>query len=95
MTPRPQATSKLLTKIDRTIVTEWRFAPGAKTGRHRHAHDYVVVVLTAGKLMRDTASGEIVTKLAMGSRTHGMSGASATWSIRTLTSSCSSWLNWS
>ena len=66
MNPRPQATSKLLTATDRTIVTEWRFAPGAETGWHRHAHDYVVVVLTAGKLMQETANGEIVTELAMG-----------------------------
>ena len=66
MKSRPQATSKLLTETDRTIVTEWRFAPGAETGWHRHAHDYVVVVLTAGKLMQETANGEIVTELAMG-----------------------------
>ncbi|MEQ1874423.1 MAG: cupin domain-containing protein [Ilumatobacteraceae bacterium] len=35
---------------DRVIVTEWRFAPGAETGWHRHAHDYVVVPLADGKL---------------------------------------------
>ena len=35
---------------DRVIVTEWRFAPGANTGWHRHAHDYVVVPITDGKL---------------------------------------------
>ena len=63
---RPQAVSKLLVETDRTIVTEWRFAPGAETGWHRHAHDYVVVVLTAGKLMQETANGEIVTELAAG-----------------------------
>ena len=66
MSSRPQATSKRLLETDRTIVTEWRFAPGAETGWHRHAHDYVVVVLTAGKLMQETASGEIVTELAAG-----------------------------
>ena len=49
---------------DRAIVTEWRFAPGAETGWHRHAHDYVVVVITAGKLMQETENGEIVTELA-------------------------------
>lgn len=63
---RPQATSKHLLETDRTIVTEWRFAPGAETGWHRHAHDYVVVVITAGKLMQETANGEIVTELALG-----------------------------
>jgi quercetin dioxygenase-like cupin family protein len=34
----------------RTRVTEWRFAPGAATGQHRHAYDYVVVPLTSGTL---------------------------------------------
>lgn len=66
MKSRPQATSKLLTETDRTIVTEWRFAPGAETGWHKHEHDYVVVVTTAGKLMQETANGEIVTDLALG-----------------------------
>jgi beta-alanine degradation protein BauB len=31
-------------------VTEWRFAPGAATGHHRHAHDYVVVPVVDGEL---------------------------------------------
>ena len=66
MKSRPQAVSKLLQETARAIVTEWRFAPGAQTGWHIHAHDYVVVVLTAGKLMQETANGEIVTDLAMG-----------------------------
>jgi quercetin dioxygenase-like cupin family protein len=35
---------------DRVCVTEWKFAPGDNTGWHRHAHDYVVVPLTQGKL---------------------------------------------
>jgi quercetin dioxygenase-like cupin family protein len=35
---------------DRTRVTEWRFAPGAATGYHRHAYDYVVVPQTSGRL---------------------------------------------
>ena len=63
---RPKATSRLLQETPRALVTEWRFAPGAETGWHRHAHDYVVVVLTAGKLMQETANGEIVTELAAG-----------------------------
>lgn len=33
-----------------TRVTEWRFAPGAATGYHRHEHDYVVVPMTTGSL---------------------------------------------
>ena len=35
---------------DRTRVTEWRFAPGAATGWHRHEYDYVVVPQTTGQL---------------------------------------------
>lgn len=66
MSQRARATSRLLQETERAIVTEWRFAPGAETGWHRHAHDYVVVVLTAGKLMQETDKGEIVTELAMG-----------------------------
>jgi quercetin dioxygenase-like cupin family protein len=34
----------------RVIVTQWRFAPGAETGFHVHAHDYVVVPLNDGTL---------------------------------------------
>jgi quercetin dioxygenase-like cupin family protein len=63
---RPRATSRLLQENERVIVTEWRFAPGAETGWHRHAHDYVVVCLTAGKLLAETANGNVETELAMG-----------------------------
>lgn len=35
---------------ERTRVTEWRFAPGAATGFHRHEYDYVIVPGTTGKL---------------------------------------------
>lgn len=35
---------------DRVRVTHWRFAPGAETGHHVHAHDYVVVPMTTGML---------------------------------------------
>jgi quercetin dioxygenase-like cupin family protein len=31
-------------------VTEWRFTPGAATGYHRHAYDYVVVPVVDGEL---------------------------------------------
>ena len=31
-------------------VTEWRFAPGASTGYHRHEYPYVVVPMTTGQL---------------------------------------------
>jgi quercetin dioxygenase-like cupin family protein len=35
---------------DRMRVTEWRFAPGAATGFHRHDYDYCVVPLYTGRL---------------------------------------------
>ena len=39
-------------------VTEWRFAPGAETGHHVHAHDYVVVPLTTGVLRLEDREGQ-------------------------------------
>jgi quercetin dioxygenase-like cupin family protein len=44
-------------ETERVIVTEWRFAPGAETGYHVHAHDYVVVPLVTGKLRLVEAGG--------------------------------------
>jgi quercetin dioxygenase-like cupin family protein len=66
VTPRPQAIPTVQIDNARVKVTEWRFAPGAETGWHRHAHDYIVVVLTAGKLMQETPNGEIVAEFAAG-----------------------------
>jgi quercetin dioxygenase-like cupin family protein len=42
---------------DRVIVTEWRFEPGADTGHHVHAYDYVVVPLTTGTLRLEEPTG--------------------------------------
>jgi quercetin dioxygenase-like cupin family protein len=50
MAKRPQAVGTKQIETDRVIVWEWRFAPGAETGWHRHGHDYVVVPLLDGKL---------------------------------------------
>ena len=63
---RPKAVSKLLEENARVIVTEWRFVPGAETGWHRHGHDYVVVCLTAGKLLAETSTGNVETELRLG-----------------------------
>jgi len=63
---RPKASSTLLEQNERVIVTEWRFVSGAETGWHRHAHDYVVVCLTAGKLVAETSTGTIETELRFG-----------------------------
>jgi quercetin dioxygenase-like cupin family protein len=43
---------------ERVRVTEWRFAPGAATGWHRHAMDYVVVPMLDGALELVGQSGE-------------------------------------
>jgi beta-alanine degradation protein BauB len=54
---RPLARATVQIDDERTVVTAWRFAPGAHTGWHRHAHPYVVVPLTDGVLLLDTADG--------------------------------------
>lgn len=64
--PRPKASSRLLQENERVIVTQWRLAPGAETGWHRHAHDYVVVCLTAGRLRAETSAGSSETELQFG-----------------------------
>ncbi|HWM42201.1 MAG TPA: cupin domain-containing protein [Burkholderiales bacterium] len=63
---RPKASSRLVQENERVIITEWRLASGAETGWHRHAHDYVVVCLTAGQLLAETAQGNSVTDLQLG-----------------------------
>ena len=47
-------------------VTQWRFAPGAATGWHRHAHDYVIVPLTDGALTLVEPEGDRESDLATG-----------------------------
>jgi len=61
-------TAKATTFIDndRVIVTEWRFQPGANTGWHRHAHDYVVVPLMDGKVRLVTKDGESTAEMKKG-----------------------------
>jgi beta-alanine degradation protein BauB len=52
-----KAVSIVQIQNERVIVTEWRFAPGAETGHHVHAHDYVVVPLTSGTLRLEEPNG--------------------------------------
>ena len=35
---------------DHVRVTEWRFAPGAATGWHRHEFDYVITPVIGGEV---------------------------------------------
>ena len=51
------ATFSIQVENDRVVVTEWRFAPGAETGYHIHAHDYVVVPITSGILRLHEPTG--------------------------------------
>ena len=63
---RAKATSSLQIENDRVIVTEWRFTPGAETGWHRHAHDYVVVPQTTGTLFLEEPGGNREAQLKTG-----------------------------
>jgi len=53
MSNRPQAVPRVQVDNEWVRVTEWRFAPGAETGWHRHGDDYVVVPMTTGALLID------------------------------------------
>ncbi|HUG62847.1 MAG TPA: cupin [Methylomirabilota bacterium] len=57
MTERPKATAILKIDEPHVRVTEYRFAPGAETGWHRHGADYVVVPLLDGDLLLEEPGG--------------------------------------
>lgn len=57
MSGRPSAVPTVIIDNDRVRVTEWRFAPGAATGWHRHELDYVVVPLVSGVLRLEEPDG--------------------------------------
>ena len=52
------ARSTVFIDNERVRVTEWRFAPGAATGWHRHGLDYVVVPMADGRLKLVTEGGQ-------------------------------------
>jgi beta-alanine degradation protein BauB len=52
-----KAAASIQVDNDRVLVTQWRFAPGAETGHHVHAYDYVVVPLTSGTLRLEEPAG--------------------------------------
>jgi quercetin dioxygenase-like cupin family protein len=54
---RPKGVPWVQADNERVRVTKWSFTPGAATGWHRHAHDYVVVPLTTGILRMHGADG--------------------------------------
>ena len=61
-----QATAIVQIDNERVAVTEWRFAPGAETGWHRHQYDYVVVPQSSGRLLLKTKGGDSVSELVSG-----------------------------
>jgi quercetin dioxygenase-like cupin family protein len=64
---RKNAVSTVQIENDRVIVTEWRFAPGAETGWHRHGYDYIVVPQTTGQLRIELDdSSEVMSDLVAG-----------------------------
>ena len=63
---RAKASPRQLISNQRVTVTEWRFAPGAETGWHRHAHDYVVVPMVTGRLLLEEKGGERYAELRIG-----------------------------
>jgi len=64
---RPAAIPTVQIDNDRVKVTEWRFAPGAETGWHRHGMDYVVVPIADGPVLLEQPDGSTVTsQLALG-----------------------------
>ncbi|MGH6898803.1 MAG: cupin domain-containing protein [Geminicoccaceae bacterium] len=52
------AESHVFIDNERVRVSEWRFAPGAATGWHRHEMDYVVVPMVDGELELVGRGGE-------------------------------------
>ena len=63
---RPKATPVQQIDNDRVIVTEWRFAPGAETGWHKHGYDYIVVPGMKGQLLLETKEGDNLADLEGG-----------------------------
>jgi quercetin dioxygenase-like cupin family protein len=63
---RPAAVPSVQIDNEHVKVTEWRFAPGAETGWHRHGMYYVVVPQTTGELLLETVNGPVTSQLTAG-----------------------------
>jgi quercetin dioxygenase-like cupin family protein len=57
MSKRAQAVAQVKLETPRVRITEYRFAPQAETGWHRHGYDYLVVPLTSGRLLLEQPDG--------------------------------------
>ncbi|MGC1496535.1 MAG: cupin domain-containing protein [Sulfitobacter sp.] len=54
---RPQATATQVIDDARVRVTRFDFAPGAETGWHEHAMDYVITTLTDCTMLLEEPGG--------------------------------------
>ena len=66
MAERAKAVRTAIEDNPRVAITEWRFAPGATTGWHRHEYPYVVVPMTTGRLAVTGAGGPVMADLVTG-----------------------------
>ena len=71
---RPQAIPTLLADDERIRVTRWDFDPGAETGWHRHALDYVVVPMTECPFLVEEKDGGRRVAVAAGAAYRGRTG---------------------
>ena len=72
-----RATANVLIDDERVRVTQWRFAPGAATGWHRHVMDYVVVPMADGDVelhgsMANSTCTESPPRYSPGTRSTGL-----------------------
>ena len=63
---RPAAVPTIQVDNAKSRVTEWRFAPNAETGWHRHVYDYVVIPMVTGQLLLKTSDGPVTADLVTG-----------------------------
>lgn len=66
----------VLVDDERVKVTRWDFAPGAETGWHTHAMDYVVVPLTDCAFLLEEPTGERRVDVAAGAAYSRLLGVS-------------------
>ena len=71
----PRAVPTVQVDNERVRVTEWRFAPGASTGHHRHEYPYVVVPMTTGRLALISSAGAATGDLVTGQAYYRPAGA--------------------
>ena len=71
----PRAVPTVQVDNEMVRITEWRFAPGASTGHHRHEYPYVVVPMTTGRLALTSAAGAATGDLVIGQAYYRPAGA--------------------